>query len=135
MINDFNDFCTWMYVVVDDIWLKIAPFFKRPGPAPECPDKGDAYTAAEVDGCRQPHLVVHSAPQERQLRALVQASQHTEADRQRVDGLGVEPHELMIGLAHPSAREVLRNPRAITPISNRFETAELSGAASLERFS
>ena len=38
MINDFNDFCTWMYVVVDDIWLKIAPFFKRPGPAPACPD-------------------------------------------------------------------------------------------------
>jgi hypothetical protein len=27
-------FCTWMEVVVDDIWLKIAPFFKRPGPAP-----------------------------------------------------------------------------------------------------
>jgi hypothetical protein len=23
---------------VDDIWLKIAPFFKRPGPAPKCPD-------------------------------------------------------------------------------------------------
>ena len=60
--------------------------------APECPDKGDACTAAEADGCRQPHLVVHSAPQERQLRALVQASQHTEAHRQRVDGLGVEPH-------------------------------------------
>lgn len=38
MINDFNDFCTWMYVVVDDIGLKITPFFKRPGPAPECPD-------------------------------------------------------------------------------------------------
>ena len=29
MINDFNDFCTWMYVVTDDIWLKIAPFFKQ----------------------------------------------------------------------------------------------------------
>jgi hypothetical protein len=26
MINDFNDFCTWMYVVTDDIWLKIALF-------------------------------------------------------------------------------------------------------------
>lgn len=38
MINDFNDFCTWMDVVIDDIWLKIAPFFKRPGPSPECPD-------------------------------------------------------------------------------------------------
>ena len=38
MINDFNDFCTWMYMVTDDIWLKIAPFFMRPGPRPECPD-------------------------------------------------------------------------------------------------
>jgi len=38
MINDFDDFCTWMYVVVDNIWLEIAPFFKRPGPAPEFPD-------------------------------------------------------------------------------------------------
>ena len=38
MINDFEDFCTWMYMVTDDIWLKIAPLFKRPGPRPECPD-------------------------------------------------------------------------------------------------
>ena len=26
MINDFKDFCTWMYIVTDDIWLTIAPF-------------------------------------------------------------------------------------------------------------
>ena len=38
MINDFEDFCTWMYVIVDDIWQQIAPFFKRPGPAPLCSD-------------------------------------------------------------------------------------------------
>jgi len=38
MINDIDDFCTWMYVVVDDIWLKIAPFFKRPGTKPEYSD-------------------------------------------------------------------------------------------------
>lgn len=38
MINEFNDFCLWMYCVVDDIWLTIAPFFKRPGPSPDCPD-------------------------------------------------------------------------------------------------
>jgi hypothetical protein len=24
MINDFEDFCTWMYVVVDDIWRNYA---------------------------------------------------------------------------------------------------------------
>jgi len=51
MINDFNDFCTWMYVVVDDIWLKIAPFFKRPGPAPACPDS-ELLTMAIIGECR-----------------------------------------------------------------------------------
>ena len=38
MIDDFNEFCLWMYFVVDEIWLEIAPFFKRPGPQPECSD-------------------------------------------------------------------------------------------------
>jgi IS5 family transposase len=51
MINDFNDFCTWMYAVVDDIWLKIAPFFKRPGPAPECPDS-ELLAMAIIGECR-----------------------------------------------------------------------------------
>jgi len=51
MINDFNDFCTWMYVVVDDIWLTIAPFFKRPGPAPECPDS-ELLAMALIGECR-----------------------------------------------------------------------------------
>ena len=51
MINDFNDFCTWMYVVVDDIWLKIAPLFKRPGPAPECPDS-ELLALALIGECR-----------------------------------------------------------------------------------
>jgi hypothetical protein len=51
MINDFNDFCTWMYVVIDDIWLKISPFFKRPGPAPECPDS-ELLAMALIGECR-----------------------------------------------------------------------------------
>ena len=51
MINDFNDFCTWMYAVTDDIWLKIAPFFKRPGPAPECPDS-ELLAMALIGECR-----------------------------------------------------------------------------------
>jgi hypothetical protein len=51
MINDFNDFCTWMYAVVDDIWLKIAPFFKRPGPSPECPDS-ELLAMALIGECR-----------------------------------------------------------------------------------
>jgi hypothetical protein len=34
MIESFDDFCLWMYVIVDDIWQEIAPQFKRPGPQP-----------------------------------------------------------------------------------------------------
>ena len=51
MINDFDDFCLWMYFVVDDIWLKIALFFKRPGPAPECPDS-ELLAMALIGECR-----------------------------------------------------------------------------------
>ncbi len=38
MITDFEDFCTWVFVIVDDIWKPLTPLFKRPGPAPECSD-------------------------------------------------------------------------------------------------
>jgi hypothetical protein len=51
MINDFDAFCTWVYVVVADIWLKLAPFFKRPGPAPECPDS-ELLAMALIGECR-----------------------------------------------------------------------------------
>jgi hypothetical protein len=51
MINDFDDFCTWVYVMVDDIWLKIAPLFKRPGPAPECSDS-ELLAMALIGECR-----------------------------------------------------------------------------------
>ena len=51
MINDFDDFCTWMYVIVDDIWQQTAPFFKRPGPAPLCSDS-ELLTMVLVGECR-----------------------------------------------------------------------------------
>jgi hypothetical protein len=51
MINDFDDFCTWMYVIVDDIWLQIASFFKRPGPNPTCSDS-ELLTMVLVGECR-----------------------------------------------------------------------------------
>jgi len=51
MINDFDDFCTWMYVVVDDIWQQIEPLFKRPGPQPECSDS-ELITLTLVGECR-----------------------------------------------------------------------------------
>ena len=51
MIHDFDDFCTWTYVVVDDIWLSVAWLFKRPGPAPICSDS-ELMTMALVGECR-----------------------------------------------------------------------------------
>jgi len=51
MLNDFDDFCLYMYVVVDDIWKKIAPLFKRPGPEPTCSDS-ELITMALVGECR-----------------------------------------------------------------------------------
>jgi len=38
MIADFDDFCTWMYVLVDTLWQPLARDVARPGPAPLCSD-------------------------------------------------------------------------------------------------
>jgi hypothetical protein len=38
MIARFEDYCLWMYVVVDELWPGVAPLCRRPGPAPECSD-------------------------------------------------------------------------------------------------
>ena len=51
MINDFEDFCIWMYLIVDDIFEQIEPLFKRPGPKPECSDS-ELITMAIVGECR-----------------------------------------------------------------------------------
>lgn len=51
MIDNFDDFCLWMYVIVDDMWQEIAPYFKRPGPQPICSDS-ELLTMALVGECR-----------------------------------------------------------------------------------
>lgn len=51
MIEDFDDFCLWMYVLVDDLWREIIPLFKRPGPTAECSDS-ELLTMALVGECR-----------------------------------------------------------------------------------
>lgn len=38
MITEFEDFCLWVYVVVDDVWKGLKPLFRRPGPEPRCSD-------------------------------------------------------------------------------------------------
>src|SRR5260370_17282710 len=54
MIPEFEDFCTWVFVVVDDIWEQMAPFFKRPGPAPVCSDS-ELIAMALIGECRGWH--------------------------------------------------------------------------------
>lgn len=51
MIEDFDDFCWWMYVVIDDLWRELAPLFKRPGPLAACSDS-ELLTMALVGECR-----------------------------------------------------------------------------------
>ena len=50
-LTDFEDFCTWMYVIVDDIYQQSAPYFKRPGPAPLC-SASELLTMVLVGECR-----------------------------------------------------------------------------------
>jgi hypothetical protein len=38
MIEDFDEFCLYVYVIVDEICQQLSPFLKRPGPTPVCSD-------------------------------------------------------------------------------------------------
>ncbi len=51
MIDNFDDFCLYVYVIVDDIMQQIAPLLKKRGPAPECGDS-ELITMAIVSECR-----------------------------------------------------------------------------------
>jgi IS5 family transposase len=35
----FEDFCLWVYCLVDELWPRIAPALRRPGPPPACSDQ------------------------------------------------------------------------------------------------
>ena len=51
MIDSFDDFCLYMYVLVDDVMQQLAPVLKRRGPAPACSDS-ELITMALVGECR-----------------------------------------------------------------------------------
>jgi hypothetical protein len=55
MITDFEGFCTWVFVTVDDIWQQTAPFFKRPGPEPVCSDS-ELIAMTLIGECRGWHM-------------------------------------------------------------------------------
>ncbi len=35
----FADLCLGMYVLVDELWARVGPWYRRPGPAPACSDE------------------------------------------------------------------------------------------------
>lgn len=52
MITDFEDFCLWMYVMIDELWQQLPPTYKRhSGPAPRC-SESELLTLALVGECR-----------------------------------------------------------------------------------
>lgn len=51
MITDFDDFCLWIYVIVDDIFQQIEFLFKCPGPKPYCSDS-ELIAMAIIGECR-----------------------------------------------------------------------------------
>lgn len=55
MINDFEDFCTWVFVIVDDIWKEIEAIYKRPGPKPKCSDS-ELIAMTLIGECRGWHM-------------------------------------------------------------------------------
>lgn len=52
MIADFDDFVTWVFVMVDDVWQAIAPLYRRPGPEPTTCSDSELITVALVSACR-----------------------------------------------------------------------------------
>src|SRR5262249_60078308 len=51
MITKFEAFCLCCYVLIDDLWRRLAPRLARPGPDPICADR-ELITRALVGECR-----------------------------------------------------------------------------------
>ena len=51
MIEDFDEFCLYVYAIVDEICQQLAPFLKRPGPKPVCSDS-ELIAMALISECK-----------------------------------------------------------------------------------
>lgn len=51
MIQDFQDFCLYVYVMVDDLYQEVADQRVRPGPAPHCSDS-ELITLCLIGECK-----------------------------------------------------------------------------------
>lgn len=71
MITDFDDFVTWMFVIIDDIWQGMAPLYHRPGPAPSTCSDSELITVAVVSACRAWHRETEALQEWRAYRHLI----------------------------------------------------------------
>ena len=51
MIEDFDEFCLYVYVIIDEICQQLAPFLKRPGTKPMCSDS-ELIAMALIGECK-----------------------------------------------------------------------------------
>jgi hypothetical protein len=69
MIANFEDFCLYMYVLVDELWTRLGPRYRRPGPAPACSDS-ELLTMVLVGECRGWDLETEAVTAWQEYRAL-----------------------------------------------------------------
>src|SRR4051794_6799711 len=51
MITNFDDFCTWAFVLIDDLYKPLKPLFSHSGPQSQCSDS-ELITLAIVGECK-----------------------------------------------------------------------------------
>lgn len=85
MIADFEDFVTWMYVTIDDIWQQIAPWYARPGAEPTSCSDSELITIAIVSECRgwdrETHLMAEWHPYRHLFPRLPERSRYNRRRR------------------------------------------------------
>jgi hypothetical protein len=52
MIQDFDDFCLWVYYLVDDLCQQLQPHLRRPGPPPRSCSDSELIAMAIIGECR-----------------------------------------------------------------------------------
>src|SRR5919199_6004683 len=52
LITDFDDFCLYVYCIVDEIYQQLAPQWQRPGPAPTTVSDSELIALAIIGECR-----------------------------------------------------------------------------------
>lgn len=91
MITDFEEFVTWMYVTIDDLWKGIAHLYRRPGPAPTSCSDSELMTMAIVSECcgwdRETHLATQWQPYRHLFPRLPERSRYNRRRRNLMGAL------------------------------------------------